>query len=771
MNGPASGTRENIVSQPLHTCLDLIQSHGFGSSVFDAYFMSVLPDLLRDDAVAGILLDAISKEAILKEDSAEDTAFSDVFGLLLDEARMDVENDGLYGKVFLASAETALGALQIKKGFGDPVHMTLVACYGQAGLPVPDTLVLDMESDFDMTESASEFPEALSAESLSAGLEQMLEAVLKEGGTPYHCYLAFHETCLALPDDARAWLVGHVSAMGNPVFEHWALYWLLDKAPLICNAAATGLADRLASAGLHPETLFYLPMLRSWMTPCRARDSVDAIIKKARRRDRFAPTEKPAVTIQEIRASIVDGTGAQSLFVIAQKEDVISLSMVLTKSGHGIKDANVLACASLEEAHQVLAEAQAPHFPVNRQTLELLLQSALADGIEHQVLPAPGLLDVVAQSGFDTLRPQTISAQAWMDHIDPCGAISQASPQKLGRLVHDRHARARLFPLIDCWFEDNETIRSLMASADSSTGSAGRAAETALWAYLETRRDIWAQWMLQTAAILKKEYEADGLFLAASALGLVRQRPLRKIPVMQTILDTTLAAAEALYPEAGPVSAAETQQPLAAVGLRLTVIKGDDYSDRDAAAVGDWVETAFAAFEKDPLYGELNAFEQENGYFMIQCFYDYCYGYHLAGPADITLSITDDVCLDIMPRKVSAPADMFAAFAPAFTRFLTWCDQQEIVSATENLRHHIDKIAPDMIRKAADPGNWGLAKSMLTGSLSYERLTLADHSVSPYGSVPPAGNSIPFERPYAKIGRNEPCPCGSGRKYKKCCLN
>jgi len=22
-----------------------------------------------------------------------------------------------------------------------------------------------------------------------------------------------------------------------------------------------------------------------------------------------------------------------------------------------------------------------------------------------------------------------------------------------------------------------------------------------------------------------------------------------------------------------------------------------------------------------------------------------------------------------------------------------------------------------------------------------------------------------------KIGRNEPCPCGSGKKYKKCCMN
>jgi uncharacterized protein len=23
--------------------------------------------------------------------------------------------------------------------------------------------------------------------------------------------------------------------------------------------------------------------------------------------------------------------------------------------------------------------------------------------------------------------------------------------------------------------------------------------------------------------------------------------------------------------------------------------------------------------------------------------------------------------------------------------------------------------------------------------------------------------------PYSKIGRNEPCPCGSGKKYKRCC--
>lgn len=28
----------------------------------------------------------------------------------------------------------------------------------------------------------------------------------------------------------------------------------------------------------------------------------------------------------------------------------------------------------------------------------------------------------------------------------------------------------------------------------------------------------------------------------------------------------------------------------------------------------------------------------------------------------------------------------------------------------------------------------------------------------------------PIVRDYKKVGRNDPCPCGSGKKYKNCCL-
>ena len=32
------------------------------------------------------------------------------------------------------------------------------------------------------------------------------------------------------------------------------------------------------------------------------------------------------------------------------------------------------------------------------------------------------------------------------------------------------------------------------------------------------------------------------------------------------------------------------------------------------------------------------------------------------------------------------------------------------------------------------------------------------------------GAQKPFVRPGSELSRNDPCPCGSGKKYKKCCL-
>lgn len=33
-----------------------------------------------------------------------------------------------------------------------------------------------------------------------------------------------------------------------------------------------------------------------------------------------------------------------------------------------------------------------------------------------------------------------------------------------------------------------------------------------------------------------------------------------------------------------------------------------------------------------------------------------------------------------------------------------------------------------------------------------------------------AYDPTPRQRKRGKVGRNDPCPCGSGRKFKKCCV-
>ena len=55
-------------------------------------------------------------------------------------------------------------------------------------------------------------------------------------------------------------------------------------------------------------------------------------------------------------------------------------------------------------------------------------------------------------------------------------------------------------------------------------------------------------------------------------------------------------------------------------------------------------------------------------------------------------------------------------------------------------------------------------------NLSNVRYQHADYdtALAPDAEAEAAPGQQPFERQYAKVGRNDPCPCGSGKKYKHC---
>ncbi len=90
------------------------------------------------------------------------------------------------------------------------------------------------------------------------------------------------------------------------------------------------------------------------------------------------------------------------------------------------------------------------------------------------------------------------------------------------------------------------------------------------------------------------------------------------------------------------------------------------------------------------------------------------------------------------------------------------------------------ETSPDMkemlipIRRFAFPDGWDSIKGKDHREIRQlqEQIAPAARAIHSYWLAKrsaPASQSATFIRPEAKVGRNDPCPCGSGRKYKKCC--
>ena len=58
--------------------------------------------------------------------------------------------------------------------------------------------------------------------------------------------------------------------------------------------------------------------------------------------------------------------------------------------------------------------------------------------------------------------------------------------------------------------------------------------------------------------------------------------------------------------------------------------------------------------------------------------------------------------------------------------------------------------------------------SMREGAARPQASTLPTQAQQVQGAAQPAA-SAPIKRDSSKVGRNDLCPCGSGKKYKNCC--
>jgi len=98
------------------------------------------------------------------------------------------------------------------------------------------------------------------------------------------------------------------------------------------------------------------------------------------------------------------------------------------------------------------------------------------------------------------------------------------------------------------------------------------------------------------------------------------------------------------------------------------------------------------------------------------------------------------------------------------------CINEDVNNAIKNKNNVVDGYIKEPIKELTwwlYPDEEALDKGMEYAGVA---VPIADKKVVPGERTAPMGwRSETVVRATTKVGRNEPCPCGSGKKYKKCC--
>ena len=212
----------------------------------------------------------------------------------------------------------------------------------------------------------------------------------------------------------------------------------------------------------------------------------------------------------------------------------------------------------------------------------------------------------------------------------------------------------------------------------------------------------------------------------------------------------------------------------------------DEERDEDDDDAGERRAVELAGrFADSQAFAALPENLQEHAAFIAQCIVEYASTYEGAAPEELDERALRKVLLEIFPRKVSADRKCFENVAPAAQAFLKWLGSEGILRNGASLAEKVGAWRDQIVANSMDRRHWGPAKG-LTMLAQSEGVDLGDpdamqHFIQEYNRRLPARHDPelvaddpwvpdgPIVNKSAKVGRNDPCPCGSGKKYKKCC--
>ena len=221
----------------------------------------------------------------------------------------------------------------------------------------------------------------------------------------------------------------------------------------------------------------------------------------------------------------------------------------------------------------------------------------------------------------------------------------------------------------------------------------------------------------------------------------------------------------------------------------------DDFEiDVDFFAGGDLDEEAFynyshnlqARFTESP---EFENVPEEHLQF-VDCVLHYSMTFLGATPASMSVTDLDELLFSIIPRKVMMGAEDAGDSVSELRWFFEFVHREYSIAGAKVLADELSKkeTAKKFAAELEDQSNFGMAKSFtqmgmkagfdMTSQEGLNEFMVAYNSQLSTGNHKESDEPAPEKLPSTprlvsknRTGRNEPCPCGSGRKFKKCCLN
>lgn len=150
-------------------------------------------------------------------------------------------------------------------------------------------------------------------------------------------------------------------------------------------------------------------------------------------------------------------------------------------------------------------------------------------------------------------------------------------------------------------------------------------------------------------------------------------------------------------------------------------IEEEEDAEEETDIYLEWVDQFLNSLSFEKLTEE----QKENADFILCCFGEHLEYVDASDPSDWNTNKISELCLEVFPRKITAELALFKCIGPVLISFFNFLSENKLLKQAWKLSTHIKTIQVDILKKASDSRNWGMAKTFAMKALN-EGVDLSD---------------------------------------------